>query len=140
MGQSLTALRTQSRDVALKLIYEREMGGDGGETTITELMELDTAKLDMDYISRAVEGVFANLADIDEAIAANLRGWTIQRLSRVDLSIMRLAVYEIKYAQDIPAAASINEALELSHVYSTDKAAPLINGVLGAIGREQARA
>ena len=93
-----------------------------------------------DVISRAVEGVFANLADIDEAIAAHLRGWTIQRLSRVDLSIMRLAVYEIKYAQDIPAAASINEALELSHVYSTDKAAPLINGVLGAIGREQARA
>lgn len=139
MGQSLTALRTQSRDVALKLIFERELGGDGGDTTITELMELDKAKLDMDYITKAVDGVYANLTMIDEAIAAHLRGWTIKRLARVDLSIMRLAVYEIMFMTDIPTAASINEALELSHIYSTEKAAPLINGVLGAIGREQDR-
>jgi N utilization substance protein B len=140
MGQSLTAQRTQSRDVALKLIFERELGGDGGDTTITELMELDTSKLDMTYISRVVEGVYANLTAIDEAIASHLRGWTIKRLARVDLSIMRLAVYEIMFMDDVPTAASINEALELSHIYSTEKAAPLINGVLGAIGREQDRA
>lgn len=137
MGQSLTTLRTQSRDVALKLIYERELGGEGGETTITELMELDTGKLDMAYIATVVDGVFAKLEEIDEKIASHLRGWTIKRLARVDLSIMRLAVYEMLYMDDIPAAASINEALEMSHVYSTEKAAPLINGVLGAIGREQ---
>ncbi len=131
MGQSQTELRTRSRDVAFKLIYEREMGGDGGETSITELMELD-----MEYIAHAVNGVFDNLSEIDEAIAAKLRGWTIRRLSRVDLSIMRLAVYEMKYMEGIPNAASINEALELSHIYSTEKAAPLINGVLGAIGRD----
>lgn len=136
MGQSQTELRTRSRDVAFKLIYEREMGGDGGETSITELMELAPMELDMEYIAHAVNGVFDNLSEIDEAIAAKLRGWTIRRLSRVDLSIMRLAVYEMKYMEGIPNAASINEALELSHIYSTEKAAPLINGVLGAIGRD----
>lgn len=136
MGQSQTELRTRSRDVAFKLIYEREMGGDGGETSITELMELSPMELDMEYIAHAVNGVFDNLSEIDEAIAAKLRGWTIRRLSRVDLSIMRLAVCEMKYMEGIPNAASINEALELSHIYSTEKAAPLINGVLGAIGRD----
>ena len=136
MGQSQTELRTRSRDVAFKLIYAREMGGDGGETSITELMELAPMELDMEYIAHAVNGVFDNLSEIDEAIAAKLRGWTIRRLSRVDLSIMRLAVYEMKYMEGIPNAASINEALELSHIYSTEKAAPLINGVLGAIGRD----
>ncbi|MGI6182884.1 MAG: transcription antitermination factor NusB [Candidatus Fimadaptatus sp.] len=136
MGQSQTELRTRSRDVAFKLIYEREMGGDGGETSITELMELSPMELDMEYIAHAVNGVFDNLSEIDEAIAAKLRGWTIRRLSRVDLSIMRLAVCEMKYMDGIPNAASINEALELSHIYSTEKAAPLINGVLGAIGRD----
>lgn len=136
MGQSQTELRTRSRDVAFKLIYEREMGGDGGETSITELMELSPMELDMEYIAHAVNGVFDNLSEIDEAIAEKLRGWTIRRLSRVDLSIMRLAVCEMKYMEGIPNAASINEALELSHIYSTEKAAPLINGVLGAIGRD----
>lgn len=136
MGQSQTELRTRSRDVAFKLIYEREMGGDGGETSITELMELSPMELDMEYIAHVVNGVFDNLSEIDEAIAAKLRGWTIRRLSRVDLSIMRLAVCEMKYMEGIPNAASINEALELSHIYSTEKAAPLINGVLGAIGRD----
>lgn len=136
MGQSQTELRTRSRDVAFKLIYEREMGGDGGETSITELMELSPMELDMEYIAHVVNGVFDNLSEIDEAIAAKLRGWTIRRLSRVDLSIMRLAVCEMKYMDGIPNAASINEALELSHIYSTEKAAPLINGVLGAIGRD----
>lgn len=138
MGQSLTAQRTQSRDVAFKLIYEREMGGEGGETTITELMELNISALDMDYIAKVVSGVFDNLEEIDGAIAARLRGWTIGRLARVDLSIMRLAVYEMMYMDDVPEAASINEALELSHKYSTERAAPLINGVLGTIGRELA--
>lgn len=139
MGQSLTARRTQARDVALKLIYEREMGGEGGNETITGLMELDAAQLDMEYIAGVVNGVYEKLDSVDEAISAHLKGWTIARLARVDLSIMRLAVYEMMYMDGIPAAASINEALELSHTYSTERAAPLINGVLGAIGRELAR-
>ena len=57
-------------------------------------------------------------------------------MAKVDLSIMRLALFEMKYMADVATATSINEALELSHTYSTEKAAPLINGVLCAIGRE----
>lgn len=139
MGQSLTAQRTQARDVALKLIYERELGGEGGDTTITGLMELDAAQLDMEYIVKVVNGVYDNLTSVDGEIEAHLKGWTIARLARVDLSIMRLAVYEMMYMDGIPAAASINEALELSHIYSTERATPLINGVLGAVGRDLAR-
>lgn len=136
MGQSLTARRTLSRDTAFKLIYEREMGGDGGLTSITELMELNLNDLDMDYINAAVDGVFAYVEEIDQAISDHLHGWTLKRLAKVDLSIMRLALFEMKYMADVATATSINEALELSHTYSTEKAAPLINGVLGAIGRE----
>ena len=136
MGQSLTARRTLSRDTAFKLIYEREIGGDGGLTSITELMELNLNDLDMDYINAAVDGAFAHVEEIDQAISDHLHGWTLKRLAKVDLSIMRLALFEMKYMADVATATSINEALELSHTYSTEKAAPLINGVLGAIGRE----
>ena len=94
------------------------------------------SNLDMDYINTVVDGVFNNLEDIDQAISEHLRGWTLKRLARVDLSIMRLAVFEMKHMPDILTATSIDEAVELSHTYSTDKSGPLINGVLGNIGRE----
>ena len=151
MAQSKTELRTKSRDVAFKLIYEREINNQcpiiigegttdegcvGIATTITGLMEMDMSNLDMDYINTVVDGVFNNLEDIDQAISEHLRGWTLKRLARVDLSIMRLAVFEMKHMPDILMATSIDEAVELSHTYSTDKSGPLINGVLGNIGRE----
>ena len=84
-----------------------------------------------------VSGVKENAADLDAEISACLRGWTIARLSRVDLAILRLAVYEMKYAS-LPAAVSINEAVELTRKYSSETSCSFVKGVLGTISRKLA--
>ena len=82
-----------------------------------------------------MNAVIGRRAAIDAIVAKYLVNWTIERLARVDLSILRLAVFELLCRKDIPAAVVINEAVELSHVYSTEEAGAFINGVLGNINR-----
>jgi len=88
------------------------------------------------YIDDVLLGAARARDDIDEAIERNLKGWDIERLSRVDLCILRLAIYEMLNREDIPVSVSANEAIELAHRYSTDEAPMFINGVIGAVARE----
>lgn len=76
-----------------------------------------------------------NIEEIDNYIIANLEGWSINRLAKVDLSVLRLAIFEIMYRDDIPMEVSINEAIETVKKYSTDDAFKFINGVLGGFVR-----
>ena len=86
------------------------------------------------YIVDAANGVFDNMTDIDEIIKNNLTSqWSIERVSKVSLAILRLAVYEIKYKDDIPNNVSANEAVEIAKVYDIDGAASFVNGVLSSI-------
>ena len=124
-----------ARAQAMKLIYEWEMGGDGGEETRLNLLEVKPNEHEADYMNRMFEGVTANVQAIDGRIAGYLKGWTIDRLTRVDLAILRLAVYELMLKED-PRGAVINEAVELANQYSTDKAGGFINGVLGNLARD----
>ena len=127
--------RTVARAQAMKLIYEWEMGGDGGEETRLNLLEVKPNEHEADYMNRMFEGVTANVQAIDGRIAGYLKGWTIDRLTRVGLAILRLAVYELMLKED-PRGAVINEAVELANQYSTDKAGGFINGVLGNLARD----
>ncbi len=88
---------------------------------------------DLDFIKEETQGVQAHLEEIDETIGSALKGWKVNRLSKVDLSILRLAVYEILYVEELPISVSINEAVELAKKYSQDAAPAFINGILGAI-------
>jgi len=85
-----------------------------------------------------VEGVQANQEAIDEKIQNYAIGWKLERISRVDLSILRIAVYELLYA-DVARGIAINEAVELAKQYSTDKAGAFINGVLGNLSRSEGK-
>lgn len=87
--------------------------------------------------TRLVGGVKEHADELDSEISACLRGWTLARLSRVDLAIMRLAVYEMQYT-GLPAAVAINEAVELTRKYSGEESCPFVNGVLGSISRKLA--
>ena len=129
--------RKMARACAMKLIYEWEMGGDGGEDTRLQLLELKPGEHEADYMERMFDGVTAHREKLDADIAAHLRGWTVERLSRVDLAILRLAAYELMLGE-LPAGIVINEAVELANQYSTDKAGPFINGVLGSLSRADA--
>ncbi len=129
--------RPIAREAAMQLVFEQIFGGVGETETLVDLIEYQPNENDRAYIDSAVAGVREHEKEIDAEIAACLRGWTMERLSRVDLAILRLAVFEMKYAQ-LPAAVSINEAVELTRKYSSEQSCPFVNGVLGTISRKLA--
>ncbi len=129
--------RKAARDSAFKLIYEVPFHGDNDvcSTMDTFALSEEYAKLsqnDISYINSCVEGCFDNLEDIDSKVSASLKNWTIDRLSRVNLAILRLSLSEMQYA-DVPYQVSINEAVELAKKYSDDDAPAFVNGVLADI-------
>lgn len=128
--------RTGARTAAMKLLYEWEMGGDGGEDTRVGMLEIKPGESETDYMERLVDGVRDNVSAIDALIAKYAVGWKIERITRVDLSIMRVAIYEIRYGGITPAVA-VNEALELARAYSTPEAVSFVNGVLGSMLRSE---
>ena len=132
--QVLVMDRTMARAQAMKLIYEWEMGGDGGEETRLNLLEVKPNEREADFMNRMFEGVVANGASIDEKLKPFLKGWSIERVTRVDLAILRLAAHELMLGET-PRSVVINEAVELANQYSTDKAGGFVNGVLGNLGR-----
>ena len=127
--------RTQARAAAMKLVYEWEMGGDGGDDTCHELLEIKPGEDETEYMQTVFEGVRANRAALDEKIERFAHGWKLDRLSKVDLAILRVAAYELLQGKE-PGGAVIQEAVQLSEKYSTDKASSFVNGVLGAMARE----
>ena len=88
-----------------------------------------------EYIDRVVWGVFERQAQIDGVIENFLRGWDIERISKVDLAIMRLAIYEMLCEPDVSPGVAVNEAVEMAKEYGTDDSPGFINGVLGNVSR-----
>ena len=128
--------RRLAREYAFKLIYEL------GVQTEKDALELisDTAEAQEfepdDYINRTVKGVAEKKDELDALISDSASGWKLERLSLASLSIMRLAVYEMLYAEDVPFNIAINEAVELAKTYDHDKSPKFINGVLNAIAEK----
>ncbi len=85
---------------------------------------------DRDFILMQTNGVYSNLDSIDEIISENLVNWSFDRLSKIDMAILRLAVFELKSMPQIPSAVSINEALNLAEIFGEDKSKSFINGIL----------
>jgi len=90
---------------------------------------------DREYIQKDVHGVCERLFEIDELISAHTVGWDIERINKVDLAIIRLAVYEMKYNEDIPVGVAINEAVELAKEFGDDDSPGFVNGILGRMFR-----
>lgn len=130
--------RKTARAHAMKLIYEWEMGGDGGEETRLGLLEVTPGEREAEYMNNMFSGVVSHSAEIDAKISEFSRGWSLERMTRVDLAILRLGTYELMLGKD-PAGVVINEAVELANAFSTDKAGAFINGVLGNISRSSAQ-
>ncbi len=126
--------RKTARAQAMKLVYEWEMGGEGGEATFENLLEVTPGEKEFDFMNGLVEGVKQNAAALDERLSAYVRGWSLERVTRVDLAILRIAAYELTQGKTNERIV-INEAVELANQYSTDKAGAFINGVLGSLAR-----
>ena len=128
--------RKTARQVAMQLIYQYELGGEGVSSTIEESMDKpDLNADDMAYIQAMLDGTGEKQQELDELIGRYAVGWTLERIAKVDLSILRLALYEMLFCESIPQGVSINEAIELAHTFSTPEAASFINGILGSVSR-----
>ena len=90
---------------------------------------------DRTFIRTLVEGVAAHASELDEKISAYLKDWSLERIAKVDLAILRLAFYELLFIKDVPETVVINEAVEMAKRYSTDRSGAFVNGVLGALSR-----
>ena len=128
--------RRKSRETAMKLIYEMLIKKESFEEIFEDFKEHteeDISELDLAYITNTLKGVTENIELIDTTISKYLINWKIDRLSKIDLSILRLAVYEITFEKDIPSIVCVNEAIELAKEYSQDITGAFINGVLGRL-------
>ena len=130
--------RVTARTHAMKLIYEWEMGGEGGEDTRIDLLGVQPGEEESAFMERMFSGVVENAAEIDRRIEENARGWKLGRISRVDLAILRLATCELMQGKT-PQAVVINEAVEMARQYSGEKSPQFVHGVLGSISRSLAQ-
>ena len=90
-------------------------------------------KADENYIKNTFFGIFENIEQIDDIISGSAIGWEYSRISKISMALLRIAVYEILHADDVSAPVAINEAVELSKRYDDSEAYTFINGVLGAV-------
>ena len=144
--------RITARAAVMQMIYEHLAGGEGGEETlqmvydelrkdgvpgVDEIRPTEPGEADRAYISRILDGVLSHVTELDEKISAASVNWSLERIAKVDLTILRLATYEILYEDDVPGSVAINEAVELANRYSEPSSGRLINGVLGTILRDK---
>ena len=125
--------RRELRENVFKMLFRVEFHEEGEMPEQLNLVddEFENVKeADAIYMNQKCSDIIAKLPEIDEAINASTTGWKTSRMGKVDLSIIRLAVYEIKYEEDVPAKVAINEAVELAKMYGTDNSASFVNGVL----------
>lgn len=133
--------RSIARQAAMQLLYQQSFGGEVDEESIALSYELlrdggMPSAEDRKFIGDILTGVQEHQAELDQLIGANSSGeWTLERVPRVDLCILRLAAYELLYRADVPDNVSISEAMEMAGKYSEPKSGRYINGVLGALER-----
>lgn len=126
--------RREAREQALCFVFERQFQNE----PIPEIISLarEARELEPDpYAEKIAAGVFEHLDELNEKIGKYSIGWSKERLSRVILSILQMAVYELTYEEKTPVSVAINEAVELAKAYGGDGDGAFINGVLGTFAR-----
>ncbi len=124
--------RKQAREGTMKILYQMEVNEDFSEEALdVYFINFDFDESEKKYIVDAMDKIRENLDSIDKYIESYSEGWNLNRLAKIDLAVLRIAIYEILYRDDIPVEVAINEAIEISKKYSTDESFKFINGVLG---------
>ena len=125
--------RNEARQEAFKLIFQTLTNRDDVEFLVEQmLINKPASKQNIDYIKSVMDGVLEKEEELNKDISENLSGnWKIERLSKVSQAILKLAIYEIKYVDDVPTRVAINEAVELDKKFDDPDNSAFINGVLG---------
>ncbi|MFR6065661.1 MAG: transcription antitermination factor NusB [Eubacterium sp.] len=130
--------RSEMREQAFVLLFEKEFFSELTCNDIEEIYSENFSELS-DYAKKAFEETSARIDELDELIKKYLKGWKLERIPKVNISILRLALYEIIYEDGVPGKVAVNEAVELAKKYSGEDDYMFINGVLGSYLREEAK-
>lgn len=130
--------RSEARDAAFTQVFQMDLHEDDMEVILDELLKArPECETNLGYIRQIIDGVREHEQEIDELIVKNLKkGWTISRISKASHAIMKLAIFEMKYMDDVPAKVAINEAVELAKRYGDDGDPNFVNGLLGSVYKE----
>jgi transcription antitermination protein NusB len=124
--------RSKARKRALDILYESELRGLPAADTLADRIEAAQTPLNP-YAITLVEGVDEHREEIDEAISSYSSGWPLERMPAVDRNIVRIAVFELRYVDEIPEAVALSEAVSLAEELSTDESPSFVNGLLAKI-------
>ncbi len=132
--------RRYGRAVVLSALYQMDIGNE----SIDKIIELDWVEKEIDqelkdFIIDLIKGTSVHLVEIDELIQQYSTHWSNERISPVDKAILRFSIYSLLYRHDIPQKAVIDEAIEISKAYSTEKSYQFINGVLDGIKNREVK-
>jgi N utilization substance protein B len=130
-------MRRKAREVALQALYQEELLEQGKPLSFEQFCShFQVNKKAIPYAWTLLVGIREKEKEIDQRISIHAENWRLERMSVIDRNILRLAVFELIYQNDIPASVAINEAVEIAKRYSTDDSGPFINGILDAMAKE----
>ena len=130
------AARSKARKRAVDLVYEADLRGADAVSLLAERIALADPPIS-DYTIELIEGLAEHRAAIDQLLTEYSEGWTLERMPGVDRAVLRIGLYELLFAPDIPDAVAIDEAVELAKALSTDESPKFVNGILGRVLRDQ---
>mgnify|MGYP001305485429 CR=1 FL=1 len=127
--------RRKSRELAMKLLFESSINKKQAEEIIDDYKEQNEGckGMDFDYIKNLLTGIQEKESFLNEKIEGSLTNWKLNRISKINMAILKIAVFEIYFVEEIPDKVSVNEAIELAKVYSDEKSPAFINGAIGNI-------
>lgn len=125
--------RSKARKRAVDVLYAAHLRGADPRTLLAERIDTLESPPPNDYAATLVDGVVAHQDRIDELLTEHAEGWTLNRMPPVDLAVLRLGLYELLWASDVPDAVAIDEAVQLAKSLSTDDSPRFVNGLLGRI-------
>jgi N utilization substance protein B len=131
-----TSRRSKHRRNALRILFEIDINRSSLEEVL-DGRRLVGEEQPADFTVELVRGVQANLEDIDQVISRYAQGWELERMPTVDRNILRMSIFELFFMDDIPTAATIDEAVELAKAFSTEDSGKFINGVLGRVNSDR---
>ncbi len=132
--------RTRARKIVMDVLYHLEIDPCPVETILQPYVEeIESAGIG-DFVRKEIDGVLTHKKELDKMIDESAEGWSISRMPVLDKNILRIGLYEILFDSDIPESVSINEAVEMANMYSTEDSGRFVNGILGRLVKDSKKA
>jgi len=131
--------RRKARECALQLLYQLDLHDSDPKRAMAHFWDQQDESVDggtHEFSESLVAGVWEHLAEIDELIAKHSTNWKVSRMASVDKNILRLAIYELLYMNDVPFRVTLNEAVEIAKRFGTAESSAFVNGILDHVARD----